>query len=256
MKKLISLSIRHIPRKYIQLFGHFAAKILAIAYLGTGVECPVCGHGYRKFLPYGRTSRENALCPNCLALERHRLLWLFLNNRTSLFTRESRLLHIAPEYCFIDRLEAVKVLDYITADIESPLAKVKMDVHKIPFDSNSFDRVFCNHVLEHVDNDLVAMEEILRVLKPGGWAILQVPFFEPIPDETYEDSSITTTKDRIQHYGQEDHLRLYGHDYKQRIESCGFRVIEERYFDTLDPETINKYALLDETIYRCVKPEN
>lgn len=256
MKKLISLSIRHIPRKYIQLFGHFAAKILAIGYQGTAVECPVCAHSYRKFLPYGRTSRENSLCPNCLALERHRLLWLFLNNQTSLFKQKNRLLHIAPEYCFIDRLEKVDVLDYITADIESPLAKVKMDVHNIPFEDNSFDCVLCNHVLEHVDNDRLAMKEILRVLKPGGWAILQVPFFEPIPDVTYEDSSITTTRDRIKYYGQEDHQRLYGYDYKQRIESCGFEVIEDRYFDSLSPETIKRYALLDETIYRCIKPKS
>jgi len=255
MKKLISLSIRYIPRKYIQLFGHFAARVLSVPYLGKGVICPVCQGEFRKFLPYGRgQARENALCPKCLALERHRLLWLFLKNKTSLFSDYHRMLHIAPEYCFISRLEQIEALEYITADIESPLAKVKMDVHQIPFDENSFDCVLCNHVLEHVDDDRAAMKEIYRVLRPGGWAILQVPFFEPVPNQTYEDPSITSAKDRIKQYGQEDHQRLYGNDYKDRLQSCGFQVTEDRYFDTLGPESIKKHALVDETIFYCTKP--
>ena len=254
MKKLISLAIRHIPRKHLQLFGHVIAKGLSIFYLGKGVECPICQSQYRKFLPYGRVARENSLCPNCLALERHRLLWVYLHQRTTLFTEKQRLLHIAPEYCFIDRFESLNNLEYVTADLESPLAKVKMDILQMPFEPNTFDCVLCNHVLEHVEDDSKAASEILRVLKPGGWAILQVPFFEPVPEQTFEDPSITSNSERFKMYGQKDHLRLYGKDYKKRLESWGFQVLEESFVDSLPAEIAQKYALVKETIYHCIKP--
>jgi len=254
MKQLISLAIRHIPRKHLQLFGHFIARSLSVFYLGKKVVCPVCLHTYRKFLPYGRIARENALCPNCLALERHRLLWLYLKQRTTLFSEKQRMLHIAPEYCFIQRFESIKTLDYITADIESPLAKVKMDIHQIPFDKDSFDCVMCNHVIEHVENDILALKEILRVLKPGGWAIIQVPFYEPLPEFTLEDPGITSRSQRFKMYGQEDHLRLYGKDYRQRLESCGFGVTDENFTESLPGEIVKKHALLPETVFCCTKP--
>ena len=153
MKRLISFAIRRIPRKYLQRFAHIILKITRIFYIGNKVQCPVCESRYRKFMPYGRVSRDNALCPNCLALERHRLMWLFLKEKTSLFSKEQKLLHIAPELCFIDRFEAMEKLDYVTADLESPLAKVKMDIHEIPFDDNSFEVCLCNHVMEHVSDE-------------------------------------------------------------------------------------------------------
>ena len=116
-------------------------------------------------------------------------MWLFLKSKTNFFTSNIKLLHIAPELCFIKLFEGMKNLDYITADIESPLAKVKMDVHQIPFNDNSFDVVFCNHVMEHVENDLQSMCEIYRVLKVGGWAIIQSPVDLEL-EETLEDASI------------------------------------------------------------------
>ncbi len=253
MKHLISLAIQHIPRKYLQLVGHFIAKSLSLFYLGNGVQCPICNRQYRKFLPYGRVPRENSLCPNCLALERHRLLWVYLKNKTSLFNQAQRLLHIAPEYCFINRFESLDHLDYLTADIESPLAKVKMDIHKMPFEDNSFDCALCNHVMEHLTDDRQAMKEILRVLKPGGWAIIQVPFFPPFPDQTFEDPSIAIPEDRLKNYGQKDHVRLYGKDYKDRLESCGFQVIEDHYVDSLTTDMVKKFALPKEAIYFCSK---
>src|SRR6185437_11193906 len=174
MKRIISLVIRKIPKKYLQLISPIALKIISVFYIGNKVECPVCNSKYKKFLPYGRIKpRENALCPSCLALERHRLMWLYLKEKTNFFTANLKVLHIAPEHCFINRFEHMKNLDYITADIESPLAKVKMDVHKIPFNDNTFDVVFCNHVMEHVEDDIKAMSEMRRVLKPGGWSIIQ-----------------------------------------------------------------------------------
>ena len=228
MKHLISFVIRHVPRKYLQLVSHFAMKIVAVFYRGNTVACPVCGSRFRKFLPYGRTNpRENALCPNCLALERHRLMWLYLQRKTDFFTAPHRLLHVAPEHCFIDRFERMENLDYVTADIESPLAKVKMDIHHIPFGENTFDVAFCNHVMEHVDDDIRAMAELYRVLKPGGWAIIQSPM-DTTRATTLQDPAITSPADREKHYWQSDHQRLYGRDYAQRLEKAGFAVVRRR----------------------------
>ena len=154
----------------------------------------------------------------------------------------------------MDKFEALDNLDYITADIESPLAKVKMDIHEIPFEENSIDIIFCNHVLEHVDDDLKALSEMKRVLKPGGWAILQVPFFYPLPDETYEDKSITDPREREKAFGQDDHVRLYGKDYAARLASSGLQVVEENFVNELSEEEQNRFALpKKEIIYKVVK---
>ncbi|GAA0890686.1 hypothetical protein GCM10009122_03650 [Fulvivirga kasyanovii] len=143
---------------------------------------------------------------------------------------------------------------YITGDLESPLAKVKMDVHEIPFEANTFDAAMCNHVMEHVDDDIKAMSEIYRVLKPGGWAIMQVPFFNPIPDVTFEDKSITDPREREKWYGQDDHVRLYGKDYPDRLRKAGFEVTEDRFIYELGEEAVKKYALpAHEIIYFCRK---
>lgn len=154
----------------------------------------------------------------------------------------------------MDRFEALENLEYITGDIESPLAKVKMDIHNIPFEENTFDIIFCNHVLEHVESDLRAMEEMKRVLKPGGWAILQVPFFYPLNDETTEDPSITDPRERERRFGQDDHVRLYGEDYADRIRSTGFEVKEEQLIFELDLAEVERFALpKQEIIYRAEK---
>lgn len=164
------------------------------------------------------------------------------------------MLHVAPELCFIERFEALPNLDYITADIESPLAKVKMDIHDIPFDDNTFDVAMCNHVMEHVENDIKAMSELHRTLKPGGWAIIQIPFFYPLAEETYEDKSIIGAKEREAAFGQDDHVRLYGKDYGRRLEKAGFTVVEDEYVTSLGPEIVAQHALPgDEVIYLCKK---
>lgn len=179
---------------------------------------------------------------------------MYLKERTDFFTKERKMLHIAPELCFIDRFENLANLDYITGDIESPLAKVKMDIHEIPFEENTFDVIFCNHVLEHVEDDIKAMQEMLRVLKPGGWAILQVPFFFPLNEDTYEDKSITSPADREKAFGQDDHVRLYGKDYANRLASAGFKVVEEKMVMELPEEKVARFALpKDEIIYRVEK---
>ncbi|MGB3468009.1 MAG: methyltransferase domain-containing protein [Cyclobacteriaceae bacterium] len=255
MKTIISFLIRNIPRKYLQLFSHWVLKIVSIFYKGNKVECPVCDKRFRKFLPYGRKARSNALCPNCLALERHRLMYLFLQNKTNFFTDRLKVLHVAPEICFIDKFESLQNLDYITADIESPLAKVKMDIHDIPFEANTFDVTFCNHVMEHVADDHKAMTELHRVLKPGGWAIIQIPLFHPLPERTYEDNSITSPKEREKAFGQSDHVRLYGQDYPDRLRKAGFNVSVDKFQDEMERSEANRYALPDdEPIFFCRKP--
>lgn len=255
MKKIISLLVRYVPRKYLQRVSGVGLKIVGLFYRGSKVTCPICDTSYRKFLPYGRISlRENALCPNCLSLERHRLIWMYLDNQTDFFKSSKDVLHIAPEACYIRRFEKMHGEKYITADIESPLAKVKMDIHEIPFDQNRFDVVLCNHVLEHVRDDIQAMTEIYRVLKPGGFAILQIPFFNPIPDVTFEDASITDKRQREKIFGQDDHVRKYGKDYPQRIARSGLRVSEEGYVNNLPDETRKKFGLIKgEIIYRGIK---
>ena len=256
MKKLISLLIRYIPRKYLQRISGLGLKVLGIFYMGSAVRCPICQTSYRKFLPYGRINpRENALCPNCLSLERHRLIWLYLKENTDFFKNSKNVLHIAPEACFINRFEKLHGENYITADIESPLAKVKMDIHQIPFEESRFDVVLCNHVLEHVQDDIQAMREIYRVLKPGGFAILQIPLFNPIGEITFEDASITDKRDRERIFGQDDHVRKYGKDYPQRISRSGLRVVEDGFVNTLSDKSRKEMGLAKgEIIYVGIKP--
>lgn len=252
MKKIIAFLIRFVPRKYLQLIGGAGLKITgALFYRGKNVTCPVCDSSYRIFLPYGRiNTRPNALCPSCLSLERHRLIFLYLREKTDFFTTKKQVLHIAPEACFIPRFEKIHGDGYITADIESPLAKVKMDIHEIPFQENSFDVVLCNHVLEHVRDDIKAMSEIHRVLKPGGFAILQVPFFNPVQEETFEDNSITDKREREKIFGQDDHVRKYGHDYSKRIRQSGLTPIEDLFVNELSDERRKENGLVKgETIY-------
>lgn len=254
MNKIISFLTRFVPRKYLQLFSGIGLRFLGFIYAGDNVECIVCGKHYKKFLPYGRmSSRQNALCPNCLSLERHRLTWLYLKEKTNFFTARLSVLHIAPEHCFMKAFEQQHGEGYITADIESPLAKVKMDIHEMPFKENQFDVVLCNHVLEHVSDDVKALTEIKRVLKPGGWAILLVPFFPPLPDATFEDNSITNAREREKIFGQSDHVRKYGKDYPERIKKSGLNVDEEKFAFEIDAATKFRLGLLPEVIYRAIK---
>ena len=176
MKFIISLATRLIPRHYLQHVSHFFLQIFSLFMRGNKFEDPINGKTYRKLLPYGRLqSRENALAPDSMSLERHRLMWLFMQEKTNFFTANLKFLHIAPEYCFIKIFKGMKNLDYTTGDLISPWADVKMDVHAIPFEENTFDVVICNHVLEHVEDSHKVMTEFYRVMKPGGWGIFQVP---------------------------------------------------------------------------------
>jgi Methyltransferase domain len=255
MKRLFSFLLRHIPRKFLQRFAGPALKTYGFFLRGNGVSCPVCGASYRHFLPYGRfRSRNNALCPNCLSLERHRLLWLYLQNKTPFFSQVQDVLHVAPEACFIRRFERIHGNRYMTVDLESPLARIKADIHTLPFAENSFHVVLCNHVLEHVQDDIGAMKELYRVMKPGAFAILQVPFFTPVPTTTFEDSSIVEPMARERAFGQSDHVRKYGADYVHRIAKSGLIAMADHYGMTINPETAKRLAIVpSEIIYIAFK---
>lgn len=245
--------MRNIPRKVLIVLGYFFRYPLRIFYSGNKVECPVCKGKFRKFLPYGIISRPNVLCPKCLSLERHRLIWLFLKNKTEFFSKNIKLLHVAPEQCFRKYFKKQNNLEYITADLESPIADVKLDVQDIPFEDNSFDMIMCNHVLEHVENDKKALSEFYRVLKNNGFALLQIPI-DINREKTYEDPSITDPREREKHFLQKDHLRLYGLDYPEILRKAGFVVEEINLLNEIPQELIGKYRLPpDEIIYLAQK---
>jgi SAM-dependent methyltransferase len=245
--------VRNIPRPVLIRFSYFFAKLVMPFYKGNNVECPVCEKQFKKFLPYGNKGATNRLCPSCLSLERHRLIWLYLRDFSNFFNETLNVLHIAPEQSFLKRFKALPNITYTTADLVSPIADIHFNVTNIPIEDNTFDVVICNHVLEHVDDDIKAMKEIYRILKPNGWAILQVPInlnFE----ETYEDFSITTPKEREKKFGQYDHVRWHGKDYAQRLEESGFKVVPFHASEHYSEALLNRYRLdNNETLFINMK---
>ena len=224
MKRLIRWALNHVPRPLLQRLAGWAVPVAGLFYVGRGRECPVCGARRRRFLPYGYVApRADALCPSCLSLERHRLLWLYLTRETDLLRRPQRILHIAPEVCLMKRLRH-RAADYTTADLESPLAELHFDVLQIPLPDASYDVLICNHLLEHVADDRRALGEFYRILRPGGWGILLSPV-DRSRAATFEDDSITDPAERTRIFGQYDHRRIYGRDYggvrSSRDRLCG-----------------------------------
>jgi SAM-dependent methyltransferase len=233
-----------------------ARPILAFLLKGNTFTDPIDGKSFRMFLPYGYgTQRNNVLSPSTLSLERHRLLWLYLQNETDFFTatEKKNVLHFAPEQEFYKRFKKQKNIQYTTTDLFSPLADIKADICNLPFEDNQYDVIFCNHVLEHIPDDTKAMQELYRVLKPGGMAILQIPQ-DLNRATTFSDDSITDEKERATIFGQYDHVRVYGRDYFNKLRSIGFTVIEEDYTKKIDSELVTKYCLAPgEIIPVCFK---
>ena len=220
---------------------------------GKKYEDPIDGKKFRSFLPYGyENPRENVLSPSTLSLERHRLLWLYLKNETNFFKSKLRVLHFAPEQAFYKRFRKLDNIEYITTDLNSPLADVKADICNLPFEDSSFDVILCNHVLEHIPNDTKAMQELYRILKKGGWGIFQIPQ-DLNRATTFEDDSITDKKERARIFGQYDHVRIYGLDYFQKLRSIGFLVEEVDYTATLTPQQHDVYRLAKGELIPLVK---
>lgn len=235
-----------IPRPWLIKGSYLVRPIISWYLKGDKFTDPIDGKSFKKFLPYGYgKQRENALSPSTLSLERHRLMWLFLNDETDFFSSKKTLkvLHIAPEQCFLKIFRNQKNLNYITSDLESPIADVKADICDLPFDDNSFDVVFCNHVLEHIPDDTKAMQELYRVMKKGGFGIFQIPQ-DLSRNITFEDNSITDKKQRTEIFGQYDHVRVYGRDYFDKLRSIGFKVDEIDYTKKIAPEKLERFALM------------
>ena len=254
MKGLFKLILNIIPRPILIRLSYLARPFFAFVLKGNKYTDPIDGKSFRSFLPYGYgKQRPNVLSPSTLSLERHRLLWLYLKNETDFFTSNKKVLHFAPEQAFYKRFRQLKNLDYTTTDLLSPLADVKADICNLPFKDNSYDVILCNHVLEHIPDDTKAMQELYRVLKPNGMAILQIPQ-DLNRANTFEDNTITDKKERAEIFGQYDHVRIYGRDYFDKLRSIGFKVDEVDYTAQLSSEKIDKYRLAKgEIIPICYK---
>ena len=243
MKRIASFLLNKIPRPMLINLSIFLRPLIYLFFKGNNFTDPIDGKSYRKFLPYGYgKQRENALSPGTLSLERHRQMWLYLQNETDFFTKNYKVLHIAPEQEFLRKFKKMKNLDYTSADLFSPIVDVKADILDLPFEDESFDVIFCNHVLEHIEDDRKAMSELYRVMKKGGWGILQVPMKNSL-EKTYEDFTITDPKERQKHFGQYDHVRWYGMDYFDRLKSVGFDAKANFYSQKFSDADIKKFGL-------------
>ena len=249
--KLFKIILNTIPRPILIKLSYVARPLIAFYLRGNSYTDPIDNRSFRKFLPYGYVhQRQNVLSPSTLSLERHRLLWLYLKNETDFFTTRKKVLHMAPEQCFLSRFKNLKH-EYITADLFSPIADVKADITDLPFEENTFDIIFCNHVLEHIQDDTKAMKELYRVMKKGGMGVFQIP--QDINRETtFEDNSITDKKERAKIFGQYDHVRIYGLDYFDKLRATGFKVKEEKYCNNIPEKLIDQYRLMKNEILPIV----
>ncbi|WP_423819529.1 class I SAM-dependent methyltransferase [Salinimicrobium sp. TIG7-5_MAKvit] len=241
--KAFKFFLNKIPRPVLIRLSYAVKPLFVLSLRGNKYTDPIDGRSFSKFLPYGYgQQRENVLSPSTLSLERHRLLWLYLKDHTTFFTAPHKVLHFAPEQAFYKRFRKLNNLHYTTTDLNSPLADVKADICDLPFEDNSFDFILCNHVLEHIPDDTKAMQEIYRILSPGGTAILQIPQ-DLNREKTFEDDSITDPAERAKIFGQYDHVRVYGRDYFDKLREVGFRVEEVNLTSQMDLQLVDKYRL-------------
>ena len=218
-------------------------------YFGLQRICPVCGSRVRAFLPHGVVRRADAVCPVCQSRERHRLAWLYLQRRTPLPLEGLRMLHLAPEPELSRRFRAMRNITYVTADIGRH-AMVRSDIAALPFPSDSFDVIYCSHVLNMIPSDRPAIRELFRALRPHGWALLQVPIG---PGETRELPGTSTPGERMAAFRDAGIFRSYGVDFVERLRGGGFSVQVERYQHELSLRDRTRYGLHDEDLFLCRK---
>lgn len=245
MSRVSSLARKVLPGGLFKQARTLKGRFLALRYAGARLYCPICDSSFDKFLPAGDPGRErdNARCPRCDSLERHRLLWLFLQREINFFGGPRRILHFAPERCFEERISRLENIHYVTADLDPSLVMMGIDITAIPFPDSSFDLILCSHVLEHVPDDFLAMRELHRVITRDGMAIIMVP---TVGDITVEGSPGDTAAYRRQHFGQTDHVRLYGSDIRRRLEESGFEVDVVNYADHLEADLVRRARLVME----------
>jgi len=240
--------------------------VYPVRYYGNRYYCPLCKSRTRLQLPLGYdfdVIREKkiigagvrtALCPVCNSSDRIRLLYLFLTKHTRLFSESTSLLHFAPEPSLEHIIRKHKHIKYLTADLYEEEVMEKIDITDIPYPDGTFTAILCNHVLEHIPDDAKAMEELYRVLAPGGWAVLQVPI-SGVLEQTYEDNTVVSQEERELKFGQKDHVRIYGQDYSNRLKDAGFIVEPFRWTEDNDPVFQDPSLNLDkeETVFYCRK---
>lgn len=247
------------PDGFKRLYDFFFAKVLFSIppgirkriFAGDSKHCPICSSDLRKFLVIHRP--HHLFCPVCRSLQRHRMVWLFIKQH-DLIKSSSRILHVAPEPALAQRFRQIEGVDYLSADLQNPAAMVQMDITDIKYPDAAFSFIFCSHVLEHIPEDLRAMQELYRVLEPGGKALLMVPISGKT---TFEDPSITDPKLREKFFGQLDHVRKYGWDFMERLQSTGFSVEAFDIHAVASPEEIEHYGLPEkEIIFIGTRPLN
>ena len=213
-----------------------------VLYRGDRLECPCCGGRFRAFRP--RAGRPDARCPGCNSYERHRVLWLWMRDRGGVFDERLAVLHIAPESVFEARMRALPNLEYTGADLFPTGEQVRVDLTDIPFEPGSFDLVICNHVLDEIPDDRLALREIHRVLRAGGRLVTQTAVHLD-RESTFEDPSLSPAERRRVFQTQDD-VRIYGRDFRDRLAEPGFDVTRIDYVAELDPETIGRHALAEQ----------
>jgi hypothetical protein len=241
-KRVIGYDRRQQIRRVVQRWRHF----------GLARYCPCCEAHIRRFTPFWLDPNPEASCPVCGSMQRHRLIWLYMNQKTDLFDgNQKKMLHVAPEPQLARLFQRSDYIHYLSADLSATNAMVQMDITDIQYSNNIFDVIYCSHVLEHVPDDSKAMREFHRVLKSDGWAILQVPI---TVDTTFEDKTVNSDEERKRLFGQHDHVRRYGLDYKDRLSNAGFAVTVDRFVRGLDHRDVNRFGLMpDEDVYFCRK---
>tara|TARA_Y100000813_G_scaffold48597_1_gene33785 strand:- start:1830 stop:2594 length:765 start_codon:yes stop_codon:yes gene_type:complete len=240
--------LKFLPRKFLIKYSFLITPILRIIFRGKKYTDPIDDSNYSKFLSYGyKTVRKNALCPGTLSLERHRLLWLYLDKETNFLSSNLKVLHVAPEQVFYKKFKKLKNWEYFTFDLNSPIADIKGDLISTNFKDEYFDLIICNHVLEHIEDDKSALDEMYRILKYNGISILQVPI-NVKRENTFEDLSIKSKIQREKYFGQYDHVREYGLDFKDRVEQAGFKVEMINYSKKISQDLVIKYGLMKDDL--------
>ena len=243
LKRVVKLILNFFSRQFLLRISLYLRPILRILYKGSKFVDPIDGSSYRTFLPYGyNRPRKNALCPGTLSLERHRLLWLYLKKKTKLLEKNISVLHVAPEIIFIKKFKKITNWNYVTIDLKSPLADIKANVYNLPFKENYFDLILCNHVLEHIEDDHKALNELHRVIKNKGILIAQIPLDKNLK-KTFENKEIINRRDRNKYFGQYDHVRIYGLDFYKRLSNSGFKPKKIDILKKISTEDKIKYCL-------------
>ncbi len=240
------------------MLNYFKYLFRKMALKGGNVYCCICEQSYLTFLPSGDDIKAHSRCPGCYSIDRNRQLYTLAKEAIDKSNSKLNILHIAPENSIRKKLSHIKNITYQCIDkfeigYVYPNAVRQMDITDLKFDNNTIDLILCSHVLEHVPNDTKAIQEIGRVLKPSGIAYIMVPLFEEL-ENTYENSKANTPELRAQFFGQHDHVRKYGLDFRNKLEQPGFKVEIISFADRFsESEKIRLGFLNSESVFKIEK---